>query len=253
MLVKIDNNNNILFPNNEELEIFASIIQHSFRIDDNNVVKLNPIEETLDVILQNSKDFRVFELRKILILIPDNLALMLIYCKQMLEYYIRNQFCGSCGNKTRLNSENKFLTCPKCQHEIYPHIAPCVMVRIDKNDQILLARGINFVPNSWGLIAGFVEVGETLEEALIREVKEEVGITITDIKYFGSQSWPLPQSSLIVGFTALYHDGNITIDHNELESAGFFPLNQLPGMPSSQFSIAYKMIEEALIQNRLPL
>lgn len=168
----------------------------------------------------------------------------IIYYYQLQHYYQRNKFCGSCGNSTIRNGHNKFITCNNCQHEIYPHIAPCIIVRIHKGDQILMARGVNFLPNSWGLIAGFVEINECLEDAVIREVKEEVGIEIDNIKYWGSQPWPFPTNAILVCFTADYKSGEIKPDTTEIAEAGFFTTDTIPGKPSTNYSITSKMIEE---------
>ena len=119
-----------------------------------------------------------------------------------------------------------------------------MIVRIERENTILMARGINFVPGAWGLIAGFVEIGESLEECVKREVKEEVGIEVSDIHYWGSQPWPFPNNSLMIGFTAKYSGGELILDKSEIEAAGFYPAHALPGKPSVSSSIAGQMVEE---------
>ena len=166
------------------------------------------------------------------------------YYYQLRHYYQRNKFCGSCGNPTTRNTTNKFITCTMCQHEIYPHIAPCIIVRIHKGSQILMARGVNFLPNAWGLIAGFVEINECLEDAVMREVKEEVGIEIHNLKYWGSQPWSFPTNSILVCFTADYKSGVINPDPTEIDEAGFFDRHNIPGKPSTNYSITSSMINE---------
>lgn len=163
---------------------------------------------------------------------------------QLYNYYFSHKFCGLCGSITNKQKINKFMFCMNCNTEVYPHIAPCIIVRVHKENQILMARGIDFPASVWGLIAGFVEIGESLEEAVIREVKEEVGICISNIKYWGSQAWPFPSNSLMVGFTAQYVAGDIVVEPNEIEQAGFYSIDTIPGEPSSSFSIASKMIAE---------
>jgi NAD+ diphosphatase len=175
------------------------------------------------------------------------LAKQIVYFQQLNEYYITHQFCGRCGNKTTKRPINKFVYCENCQTENYPHIAPSIIVRIHHEDKILLARGVNFAPGTYGLIAGFVEIGESLEEAVTRETKEEIGIEIENICYWGSQSWPYPSNSLMTGFTAQYKSGIITPDTTEIEDAGFYRANELPGRPSTKFSIASCMIEDFCI------
>lgn len=168
----------------------------------------------------------------------------IVYYQQLNDYFLTHRFCGKCGNQTIRRNLNKFVYCPNCEHENYPHIAPCTIVRIHRDDTILMARGINFPPNAWGLVAGFIEIGESLEEGAKREVKEEVGIEIDNLKYWGSQPWPFPSNSLMIGFTADYKSGEIVLQEDEIEAAGFYTADKLPGRPSTTFSIANRMIQE---------
>ena len=117
-----------------------------------------------------------------------------------------------------------------------------MIVRIRKGDYILMARGLGFTPGAYGLIAGFVEPGESIEETIHREVMEEVGIRITNIQYVGSQPWPFPDS-LMMGFTADYLSGEIVVDYTELETAGWYRYNELPGLPSSRLSLSSQLIQ----------
>lgn len=152
-----------------------------------------------------------------------------------------NQFCGACGAQT-IHQANKFeRLCSECGSGAYPRISPSAIVLIHRNDEILLARGPNFAPGRYGLIAGFVEVGESIEETIHREVYEEVGLTVHRLKYFNSQSWPFPDS-LMIGFTAAYKSGEIKIDNEEIIEAGWFRYDQLPGYPSKA-SLARKLID----------
>ncbi|MFN7095477.1 MAG: NAD(+) diphosphatase, partial [Burkholderiales bacterium] len=171
-----------------------------------------------------------------------------VYYQQLAHYYTTHKFCGICGRLTQRGRKNKFVMCHSCNTEIYPHIAPSVIVRIHKDDSILMARGVNFPVGVWGLIAGFVEIGESLEQAVKREVKEEVGIEVTNIRYWGSQPWPFPNNSLMMGFTADYVSGTITPQVEEIGAAGFYSRDNLPGMPSISYSIASKMITDYLQQ-----
>ncbi|MCC2624190.1 MAG: diphosphatase [Burkholderiales bacterium] len=189
---------------------------------------------------------KLINLRQALNYFNDDMLKIIVYYQQLNSYYDTHKFCGVCGTKTQRQEKNKFLICPNCQHEVYPHIAPSIIVRIHKGNDILMARGVNFAPNVWGLIAGFVEVGETLEEAVRREVNEEVGIEIENIRYWGSQPWPFPANSLMVGFTADYKSGEIIIDPVEIEQAGFFNRQNYPGRPSTSYSIASRMLNEYL-------
>lgn len=154
-----------------------------------------------------------------------------------------HQFCGQCGTQTKLTPPHFERTCPACGLAAYPRISPSVIVLIKKGTQLLMSRSPHFAPGAYGLIAGFVEAGEGLEDAVHREVKEEVSLTIKNLHYFGSQAWPFPDS-LMVGFTAEYESGEIVIDHTEIETAGWFEYDNLPGRPSTNVSIAHKLIED---------
>lgn len=189
---------------------------------------------------------KLIGLRQALNHFDDNLLKTIIYYQQLNTYYETHRFCGTCGEHTIRQQQNKFVRCNQCNHEVYPHIAPCIIVRIHKDNDILMARGVGFAPGTWGLIAGFVEVGETLENAVMREVKEEVGIEISNIRYWGSQPWPFPSNSLMVGFTADYKSGEIVIDPVEIEQAGFYSKHNTPGLPFTNYSIASRMIREYL-------
>lgn len=160
---------------------------------------------------------------------------------QQLIYWDENtRFCPACGTAT----ERKSLImkkCPKCEKEQYPPIQTAVIVLIRKGDEILLAHAHNFKYEFYGLIAGYVEIAETLEESVRREVKEETGLNIRNIQYFGNQPWPYP-SGLMVGFIADYESGEICIQEEELRNAAFFSKDNLPALPQ-KLSIARRMID----------
>ena len=154
-----------------------------------------------------------------------------------------HRFCGRCGQETVYIPKTLERQCLNCKLFFYPRISPSIIVLIHKKNQILMARKAEFSPGVYGLIAGFVEPGETLEEALHREVYEEVGLKVKNINYFGSQPWPFPDS-LMVAFTAEYAEGEIKLNDGELESADWYDINHLPGYPSSSVSIAMKLIDD---------
>lgn len=158
-----------------------------------------------------------------------------------------HQFCGRCGHATMHKAGTFERICPDCGLALYPRISPSIIVLIQKGDYILMARSPHFKPGAYGLIAGFVEMGESIEEAIHREVKEEIGIKIKNLHYFGSQSWPFPDS-LMIGFIADYATGEIMIDHKEIETAAWYRYDNLPGGPSSSMSIARKLIDYFVAQ-----
>ncbi|GHG75201.1 NADH pyrophosphatase [Alishewanella longhuensis] len=150
---------------------------------------------------------------------------------QVALYLQTHRFCGQCGSTMRLVNWELATLCPKCGHRCYPRIAPCVLVAIVKDDEILLARSSRHKAGFFSILAGFVESAETLEQAAIREVKEEVGIDITNLRYIGSQPWPFPHS-LMTGFIADYVGGDIVCQPQEIAEAYWCKLTDLPETPS---------------------
>lgn len=159
-----------------------------------------------------------------------------------------HQFCGRCGQKTTRIWPHYELKCQSCEQSYYPRISPAVVVLIRREDKILMARSPHFDPGVYALIAGFVEGGETLESAVHREVFEEVGIRIQNLSYYGSQPWPFPDA-LMVGFIAEYLSGEIQVNTQELESAGWYAYDALPGLPAWSMSITSNMIQTFLDQH----
>jgi len=151
------------------------------------------------------------------------------------------RFCGKCGGPTEDKVDERAKYCARCDLINYPRLSPAVIVAILKGDQILLARNKRFRMSMYSVLAGFVEPGETLEACVEREVHEEVGIAVKNIRYFGSQPWPFP-NSLMIGFVAEYAGGQITIDDREIAEAGWFSRSNLPQIPSS-ISIARRLID----------
>lgn len=163
--------------------------------------------------------------------IPDDELAISALAVQIIDFDRTTQFCGRCGAKTRQLRTERAKFCTDCNQITYPRLSPAIIVLVQKEDQILLARSLKFPPGLHSVIAGFVEPGENLEQAVHREVREEVGITVKNIRYFGSEPWPFPHSFMI-GFMADYAGGEITIDNNEIVSAGWFDRDNLPLIPS---------------------
>ena len=131
--------------------------------------------------------------------------------------------------------------CTNCGKEVWPQLATAIIVLVKRNDQILMVHAHNLKGNYYGLVAGFVETGETLEECVHREVMEETGISITNIRYFGSQPWPYP-CGLMIGFFADYVAGNLHLQHSELAYGGWFSKDKLPAIPG-KMSMARMLID----------
>jgi NAD+ diphosphatase len=163
--------------------------------------------------------------------LPDDLLSLGGMTMQALWWETTSGHCPRCGERTERLEGEWGKRCPRCRYEHYPHLHPAVIVLVRKGDRCLLARKAGWAPGRYALVAGFVDNGESLEGAVAREVKEEVGIDVKDIRYVGSQNWPFP-SQLMVGFVATYAGGEITIDRDELEDARWFPGHSLPDLPS---------------------
>lgn len=160
---------------------------------------------------------------------------------QIVDWDRTHQFCGRCGSRIRTHPTERAKECPECGFLQFPRLAPAIIVLIQRGREVLLARARRFETPMYSTIAGFVEPGETLEEAVTREVKEESGIAVKEIRYFGSQPWPFPHS-LMVGFTAEYASGEITPSDEENMDVRWFTVDCLPQLPG-KLSIARKLID----------
>lgn len=164
---------------------------------------------------------------------------------QLLDWKKNHRYCGRCSTPT-IRKLNEFaMQCPSCGLLTYPRISPAVMVLIQRGNELLLARSSHFRSGMFSALAGFVEAGETVEHAAVREVREEVGIEITNLRYFQSQPWPFPDS-LMLAFFADYAGGEISPDPSEIEAAGWFAIDALPPLPDP-VSIARRLIDAAVL------
>jgi len=163
--------------------------------------------------------------------LPDELLSLGGMAMQALHWQGTSGFCPRCGAPTERIPGEWGKRCGHCTYEHYPHLHPCVIVLVKDGDRCLLTRKAGWTPGRYGLVAGFVDNGESLEGAASREVKEEVGVEVTDLRYVGSQNWPFP-SQLMIGFVARYAGGELSVDHEELEDARWFPCHALPSRPS---------------------
>lgn len=160
---------------------------------------------------------------------------------QIVNWSRNHRFCGKCGKPTENKKDERAKVCEACSQIYYPRLSPAIIVAVVKDDRLLMASSPRFPSKFYSVLAGFVEPGETLEECVKREVYEEVGITVKNIAYFGSQPWPFPDS-LMIGFTAEYMSGEIVVDENEISDAKWFKKNNIPRIPPS-ISIARKLID----------
>ncbi len=162
---------------------------------------------------------------------------------QLVDWDRNHQFCGRCGGATESKTEERGRVCPACRLTFYPKISPAVMALVGRGRQMLLGRSPHFPPGMFSALAGFVEPGETLEQCIAREVLEEVGIEVTNVRYFASQPWPFP-NSLMIAFFCDYAGGEIHPQETEIEAAEWFDVFQLPKLPS-KISIARRLIDAA--------
>jgi NAD+ diphosphatase len=186
-------------------------------------------------------NYKFCDIRELYGNVLDNIFFVAGKAKHLLHWNNNNVYCGKCGNILENKEDERAKKCNKCGNIIYPRISPAIIVAITKDKEILLAHSKHFPEGLYTVIAGFVEIGENLEECVKREIKEEIGIRVKNIKYFESQPWPFPDS-LMVGFTAEYESGEISVDGVEIEDAQWFVHNSLPKIPK-KYTIARKLIE----------
>jgi NAD+ diphosphatase len=160
---------------------------------------------------------------------------------QLVDWDRTHQFCGRCGTPTEAKRDERARVCPACKLTAYPRVAPAVMALVKKGNKILLGRSPHFPPGMYSALAGFVEPGESPEQCVAREVGEEVGVRVSNIRYFASQSWPFPHS-LMIAFVCDWMSGELRPQPEEIEAANWFDVLQLPKLPS-KISIARRLID----------
>ena len=176
--------------------------------------------------------------------LPTPLYLKAGKCAELLYWDRNTKFCGVCGGMMHFHTDIS-KRCEQCGKEVWPQLATAVIVLIHRGpDEVLLARGRSFKRDFYGLIAGFVETGETLEQAVEREVMEETGLRIKNLRYYDSQPWPYP-SGLMIGFHADYDSGELHVQREELKKAAWFHRDHLPHLPE-KLSIARRLIDDWL-------
>lgn len=198
---------------------------------------------TIDRPVTDNPRYEMCGLRATYNKLPHELYQIAGKCQEILYWDANTRFCGVCGGPMKMHTEIS-KRCTHCGKEIWPLLATAIIVLIRREDKVLLVHARNFRGKFFGLVAGFVETGETLEEAVVREVHEEVGIKIKNIRYFASQPWPYP-CGLMVGFTADYVSGELHLQRSELDDAGWFDRDHLPPVPD-KMSIARQLIDSWL-------
>ena len=197
-----------------------------------------PLPETLATI----------DLRGSFDLIGETLWALAGRASQIATFYRTHRFCGICSAATKPLAHEAACECTACGHRVWPRVSPAVMVRIQRGREMLLARSPHFREGMYSALAGFVEPGESLEQCAHREVLEEVGVTITNLRWFSSQSWAFPHS-LMLAFFADYVSGEIVCQPEEIEDARWFSPDDLPPLLPGQASIAYRLLQAGLKEN----
>lgn len=188
-----------------------------------------------------SDDFQFTDLRGLFFSLPEDLIWIAGRANHLLYWHRVHRYCGRCGHPTEDKTNERALVCKNCGLINYPRLSPAVIVAITRDDRILLASNKRFRRPFYSVLAGFVEPGEDLETCVKREIHEEVGIEVKNIRYFSSQPWPFPDS-LMIGFTADYAGGEIKVDDVELTHADWFSRDNLPMIPPT-ISIARQLID----------
>jgi NAD+ diphosphatase len=191
-------------------------------------------------------------LRELLARLEDGpLLQMVVRASELVEWYLAHAFCGRCGSPTVRSETEMARACTACGALHFPRINPAVITLVHRGREVLLARNHGFRAGFYALVAGFVEAGETLEQAVRREVREEVGVEVDELEYVGSQAWPFP-SQLMVGFFARYAGGEIRVQESEISEARWFPLDRLPAPEDrpAPYSIAGRLIQRFLDRQR---
>ncbi|MGY8851019.1 MAG: NAD(+) diphosphatase [Pseudomonadales bacterium] len=191
----------------------------------------------------STEGFKLIELRTLLMSAGDEAFSLACRAVQLLDWQDKHRFCGSCGELNGASDSEHALQCAPCNINNYPRISPCVIVLVTRGEHCLLARNAAWPPNRYSSLAGFIEAGESAEQALHREVFEEVGLEITNLRYFGSQSWPYP-GQLMLGFIADAITDDIKIDGVEIAEADWFRYDQMPGIIAPPTIMSGRLLQQ---------
>ena len=238
-LITLSDGDQLTIPTAERLRNAGLQLDHAIylgKLEEQPCFALEVAEEP------KGDDLRLDGLRELFGRLPDEHHGVAGRAFQTLEWYRNHAFCGRCGTPTELADSERARGCPRCGAMFYPRISPAVIMLVERDGRMLLAHNRNFRGPFYSCLAGFVDPGESLEDAVAREVAEEVGIEVAGITYFGSQPWPFP-SQLMIGFNAVHASGEIRLGGDpEVENARWFDPDDLPALPG-RFSLARRLIE----------
>lgn len=207
-------------------------------LDSHPIAHSIEVESTLDI-----RGYIWVGMREAYDVLADKLYTAVGKAHQMHHWALTHRYCGKCGTPTVQAAPN-MMQCPSCYQEYFPRISPAMIVRITRGEEIFLVQSRGFRKSFKGLVAGFMEVGESLEETVLREIREETGMEVKNLEYFGSQPWPYP-SGLMLGFTAEYASGKVRLQEEELISGQFYHRDNLPTIPK-KLSLARRLIDDWL-------
>lgn len=234
----------IVFPTDDEITALGLRAEDAHRLGslDETDACVVPITGRIEA------PFELFALRSLAALLDASLFGVTGRAMHTADWLTTSRFCGRCGTKTEPLENERAMACPSCKLHFYPRISPAIITLVRKGDLALLASNAKFPGIFYSTLAGFAEIGESLEETLVREVQEEAGVTVGNVRYFGSQPWPFP-NSLMIAFTAEWEAGEIVIDPNELSDAKWFDIDDLPVIPPP-LSIARQLIDAWIAEVR---
>ncbi len=219
-----------------------------------HVLNISPMDDeaevktfVIDMPITDNPRYEMCGLRASYYKLSQPLYLKAGKCRELLYWDNNTHYCGVCGAPMQMHTDIS-KRCTSCGKEVWPQLATAIIVLIHRGDEVLLVHARNFKGDFYGLVAGFVETGETLEQAVHREVMEETGLTITNLRYFGSQPWPYP-CGLMVGFNADYVSGDIHLQRKELSRGAWFTKDSLPTIPE-KLSIARQILDNWLKETK---
>lgn len=227
----------LIFPSDDDVAALGLRREDADRIgtvDDTDALAI-PIAGRIE------PPFELFPLRALAGLLDASLFGMVGRAMHTCDWLTTSRYCGRCGTATTRADHERSMACPSCGLHVYPRISPAIITLVRKGDLALLASNAKFPGAFYSTLAGFADIGESLEETLVREVKEEAGIDVSNVRYFGSQPWPFP-NSLMIAFTAEWASGDIVIDPSEISDAKWFAADALPTIPPP-LSIARRLID----------
>jgi NAD+ diphosphatase len=230
-----------ILPLQAVMDVLGLTIDSAYSVDHTVVVYC----KTSRAAMQHAPSFDIEMVKPFLSTIDPALQHTILTAYHWIQWDKQSRYCGQCGSLLIAVDEATEKRCNHCEQSFFPRFSPAVLVAIKRDQQILLARSPHFKAGMYSAIAGFVDLGETAEMTIHREIKEEIGIQVTNVQYMGSQTWPFPDS-LMLAFRADYLNGEIQIDHHEIEDAQWFHRNALPLLPGKA-SIARQLIDKVVV------